>query len=381
MKEQEVMIIGGGLAGLVNAIILARAGFSVTLFEKKSYPRHKVCGEYISNEVKPLLQQIDAFPYDLKPVAIKRFSISSVNGKVAECDMPLGGFGISRYRLDEFLYNKALEAGANVEVNEEVRNVFFIDQHFRLELKSGQERQCQVLIGAHGKRSLMDHRLDRAFIKNKSPFLGLKMHYQAHWPEDLVSLHNFEGGYCGISRVEEGRVNFCFLIRQSAFRAHAGFQELENELLLRNPQIQAFLAEAKPLFEKPLVISNISFASKPLIEEHVLMCGDAAGMIHPLCGNGMAMAIQGAAFCSQQVTAFLKGQIDRATMEANYRQQWQGAFRARLNFGRRVQKLFGHNLLSNAGVGILSKQPQLLRTLVRQSHRSPKNLKFSLEAC
>ena len=78
-NEFDVIVIGGGLAGLVSSYALAQSGFSVALFEKNSYPKHKVCGEYISNEVKPYLQSLGLFPNALQPAQIDQFLISAVN--------------------------------------------------------------------------------------------------------------------------------------------------------------------------------------------------------------------------------------------------------------------------------------------------------------
>ena len=113
----DVAIVGGGLAGLTTATILAHAGYQVALFEKKNYPRHKVCGEYISNEIKPLLQSLGLYPEDLKPAEISRFQFSSSHQDPVEAQMEMGGFGISRYALDNYLYEKALQAGVAVMVN------------------------------------------------------------------------------------------------------------------------------------------------------------------------------------------------------------------------------------------------------------------------
>ena len=76
----DIAIIGGGLAGLINAILLRRAGLSVILFEKNQYPFHRVCGEYISNEVIPFLENHALFPTHLMPSAINQLVISSTGG-------------------------------------------------------------------------------------------------------------------------------------------------------------------------------------------------------------------------------------------------------------------------------------------------------------
>ncbi|MEO0332647.1 MAG: FAD-dependent oxidoreductase, partial [Bacteroidota bacterium] len=83
---KDIFIIGGGLAGLINAIRLSEAGLDVLLLEKKAYPFHRVCGEYISNEVVPFLESINAFPYELEPSSIREFTLTACSG--ASASMP-----------------------------------------------------------------------------------------------------------------------------------------------------------------------------------------------------------------------------------------------------------------------------------------------------
>ena len=109
MQHSEIIIIGGGLGGLIAAHQLAKNGREVLLIEKKSYPFHRVCGEYISNEVRDFLVGENLFPEEIGPSDINKFQLSSIKGNVANMPLDLGGFGISRYALDYFLYKKAEE--------------------------------------------------------------------------------------------------------------------------------------------------------------------------------------------------------------------------------------------------------------------------------
>src|SRR5215831_18926397 len=98
-KKGEILIIGGGLAGLTAGIHLSKMGLAVTIFEKNEFPKHKVCGEYVSNEVLPYLDWLGVNVADLMPTNISKFQFSTINGQLSEIDLPLGGFGISRYAL------------------------------------------------------------------------------------------------------------------------------------------------------------------------------------------------------------------------------------------------------------------------------------------
>ena len=109
--DADVLIIGGGLAGLTAGIHLSQQHLRVLLIEKNTYPQHKVCGEYVSNEVLPYLHQLGVDMSELQPSQIHQFLFSTVVGKTVESALPLGGFGVSRYALDLFLYKKAVSAG------------------------------------------------------------------------------------------------------------------------------------------------------------------------------------------------------------------------------------------------------------------------------
>ena len=96
MQESEIIIIGGGLAGLTAAIHLSKNGFDVTVIEKNNYPRHKVCGEYISNEVLPYFTGLGIDIQSLQPTIIDTLEFSDCNGRRITAKLPLGGFGVSR---------------------------------------------------------------------------------------------------------------------------------------------------------------------------------------------------------------------------------------------------------------------------------------------
>lgn len=340
------------------------------LLEKKSYPRHKVCGEYISNEIKPYLKRLGVYPAQLHPKEISRFKLTAVNGSSAECNMAMGGFGISRYALDNFLFEKAQEAGVEVQTNCTVNQLDFHKDAFTVSTNKHGEFTAQVVIGAHGKRSLLDKALHRDFINEKTSYVGIKQHYRANFPEDLVALHNFQGGYCGLSKVESDAVNLCYLTTTDVFQRYDSIDEMQEKHLSENPFLKEFLRTAEPAFDKPLVISQVNFSPKPLIENHVLMCGDAAGMIHPLCGNGMAMAMHGAKLCVELVSPFLKGEISRIDLEKNYNRHWKSAFSQRLSFGRSAQGLFGRDSISSFAVRAGAAFPGLLQRAVAFSHGS-----------
>jgi len=302
---KNVSIIGGGLAGLTTGLQLARAGINVLLFEKKKYPFHRVCGEYISLETEGFLKSLLIYPGKFNPPIIKRLQLTSVNGKSAVLPLDMGGFGISRYSFDHFLFDRAKAEGVAIYEDCEVEATHFEDNQFTL--KTAQKNfTTDVVIGSFGKRSKIDMQLGRSFIKKRSPYLGVKYHIQTDHEEDLIALHNFRGGYCGISNIEEGKANLCYLTHNDNLKRHQSIKEMEEHVLFRNPFLKSIFKNSTFLFERPETINEISFETKNPVEDHMLMTGDAAGMITPLCGNGMAMAIRASKIVSELAIKFCK---------------------------------------------------------------------------
>ncbi|MBC7922134.1 MAG: FAD-dependent monooxygenase [Ferruginibacter sp.] len=367
----DVLIIGGGLAGLVSALQLARAGLRVGVIEKKTYPFHRVCGEYLSNEVLPFVQSLGVDLDRLQPARITRFQLTSPTGKRLDLPLDLGGFGLSRYALDEELYRMATAAGATFQLGKSVEKVIFENDAFSVTLSDGSVGESKLVIGAFGKRSRLDKQLDRAFIRQHSPYVGVKYHVRHDFPKNLIALHNFKDGYCGISAIENEKYCLCYLTTRENLRQHGHIEAMEEAVLHRNPHLKRIFTEAQFLYDKPEVINEISFAPKQAVENHVLMAGDAAGLITPLCGNGMAMAIHAAQILSLLVVRYYRGELDRPALERAYRWQWQSNFARRLWVGRRVQRLFGDEWLSESTVRFFNQAKPLARLLVKQTHGKP----------
>lgn len=370
----DVIITGGGLAGLCSAIVLARANKKVLLIEKKEYPHHKVCGEYISNEVLSYLCKLGFDPFQHGAAKISRLRISATNGKNYFMPLDLGGFGISRYTLDHALYQLAIQSGAEIITNTRVSDITFTDQVFTVKTSGQQSYTSKLAIGSYGKREVLDKRLGRTFIDKHSGFMAVKYHIRTDYPADEIGLDNFKGGYCGISKVEGDRYNLCYLYQRSSNPTFKSIKELEENVLYKNPNLKNIFSQSEFLFDAPEVINEISFAPKSLIENHILMCGDTAGLITPLCGNGMSMAIA----ASKMLTSLiLESEIlnndnrlesARLKLEMEYQKTWKQLFQKRLFAGRTIQHFFGHPTLTNLSLKLLHSFPALERKIIAATH-------------
>lgn len=371
-KTTDILIAGGGLAGLASGIHLAKKGLPVTIIEKEAYPRHKVCGEYISNEILPYLNWLGADLSALHPVAISRFEISAVDGKKISAPLPLGGKGISRYAIDNYLYELALKQGCKV-IYDTINNITFARDEFTITTTAG-SYTAKVVLGAYGKRSSIDQAMGREFIKKKSPWLAVKAHYKGNFDTNTVALHNFPGGYCGISKTETGTLNICYLADYATFKQYKNIEDYQKEVVYKNKWLKEILSSSTMTFERPLAISQICFDAKAAVENHILMTGDTAGLIHPLCGNGMAMAVHSAKIASELITDYLEGNISRNEMEARYSRAWRNNFSRRMATGRLLAKILAKPMLNKQLFTLLMLFPALLPVIIRQTHGKPLNI-------
>ena len=364
----DVIIVGGGLAGLTSAIHLSTRKKRVLLIEKNEYPKHKVCGEYISNEVLPYLNSLGINPINEGAKQITKVHISTTKSNLIKGELPLGGFGMSRYFLDNLLVKKAHLNGVQI-LKDTVDSIHFKKDSFTITTKSSGVFQSKITIGAFGKRSSLDQKMKRKFIQKKSPYLAVKIHVKGVFPENLVALHNFKGGYCGVSKVEDNAINVCYITEYRSFKKHKNITDFQEQVVFKNEHLRKIFEESTPVFEKPLTISQVSFQTKNPVEDHIIMCGDTAGMIHPLCGNGMGMAISSARLASVRILQFLNGEIKtREGLEKQYLRDWNKEFKIRLKTGHFIAWLFRNQTISQIAYSILKRIPSLLPKMIKFTH-------------
>jgi flavin-dependent dehydrogenase len=369
MHLYDITIIGGGLAGLSQAIMGASKGYKVLLIEKNSYPFHRVCGEYISNESRPFLKSLGVDIDTMKLPEINRFILSISNGNLLHADLPLGGFGISRYMLDNLLYERAKSIGAEVITGTKVENVEKAGDFFLVTSTNG-DFKSKVVIGCFGKRSNLDTRWNRDFIKDRRKnYVGVKYHINYPFNQNTIALHHFRSGYCGISRVENDICCLCYLTTADALRQSGNdIKKLEEKILYQNPHLKKIFLESTGCYTQPLTISQISFLPKKQVENNILFCGDAAGLITPLCGNGMSMALHSGLLAFIQIDAFLQGKISRSDMEQMYITNWQLHFRQRINHGLLIQQITEKSMGINTVFAAMKLIPFFRNSIINRTH-------------
>lgn len=277
---RPIEIIGGGLAGLALGIALRREQVPVVLHEAGTYPRHRVCGEFIAG---------------LAPATIETLGLKSVLGDALRHHevawvmrdqepriqrLPSPALGISRFELDARLARAFLAHGGDLRTASRCAD---------LSARAGR-------VFAHGRRPAV-----------RSPWLGLKVHCAGLELMRELELHLGEDCYVGLSRIENDAVNVCGLFRRRRLSARgpalligylraAGLGELADRLAHAELLAGSFCAVAALNFDR----------SVPRAAQ--VRLGDASAMIPPFTGNGMAMAFQSAEVALAPLLGYARGE-------------------------------------------------------------------------
>ena len=365
-------IIGGGLAGLSLAIQLADAGIETILFEKKSYPFHKVCGEYISMESWDFITALGVPLADMKLPIIQEVGISSEKGFMLNAPLSLGGFGISRHTLDFKLYEIAKHKGVCILENCTVLNVQQKDSSTqRIETSKG-EFTSRIVCGSYGKYTPKFIDSSKQKQSKASNYIGVKYHIKTDLASNKIELHNFNGGYCGVSKVDLDAYCMCYLVDSAQLNnAQNDIKKMEEQVLFKNPFLKKHFTQAEFLFKEPLVISNVTFHKKATHANGIFLLGDAAGSITPLCGNGMSMALRASYIFAKLVHSFFEGTVSKDVFIESYQDAWSKQFNTRIMMGYYLQSLFGKKTVTDLSLKLLHKFPVITQKIIQQTHGKP----------
>jgi flavin-dependent dehydrogenase len=366
----DCAIIGGGLSGLALAILLARADKKVILYEKEIFPFHKVCGEYISNESIPFLSSLGIDLEKENLPKIDQLLLSSPSGVAIKRPLDIGGTGLSRYELDNRLYQIALAEGVDVRVKTKAEKINFANDIFAI-TAAGETIHAKTIAGAYGKNSNIDVQLGRKFkaAKESRLFIAVKHHIRfADFDRGFTEMHNFSGGYCGMSAIEDGKINMSYISKAANLKTAGSIAEMERTILSQNPHLKKYFDRAEFIFEKPLTISHLHFEIKSPVADHLLLLGDAAGNIAPLSGNGMSMALKSSKLAFAAINDHLDGKISREEMEKKYAADYYAAFSKRINIARKINGLFGKPFFTNLNFRFLKIFPGLIDVVSKRIH-------------
>ncbi|NND71957.1 MAG: NAD(P)/FAD-dependent oxidoreductase, partial [Rhodothermales bacterium] len=360
----DVVIVGGAIAGSTCAIELAQLGCSVALIEKDVQPRHKLCGEFLSGEVASKLNKLGVLDavLDRGAVPINSSVITSLSGSTTKADIPGNALGLSRYALDTLLRTQAASQGVDL-IEGSVSDVRREGDAYCV-THSGGKICARVVVGAYGRRSLLDRKMKRHFLNNTYPYVAFKTHVLGIDTADRVELFAFAGGYCGMSMVENNRANVCWVMHQHVLKTAGGSVEaVWDDVLTTNQALAEYLHGSTRQIDF-CSASQLFFEDKESVVDGTLLIGDAAGMIAPLAGDGMAMAIDSALIAASQIKGFLAGDQSRRQMEEEYSRKRKRSFRMRMFAARALHGAFVRPGISNLAVPIAAAVPGITSGLV-----------------
>jgi flavin-dependent dehydrogenase len=299
--QDEVLILGGGVAGCAASIALARKGRSVTLIEREPTPRHKVCGEFLSGEALEDLHALGIDVASLGAVPIDYVRLAAAR-RAAEAPLPFPAASLTRKALDTALIAEAIAAGVRVERGRSVqalgRTTSSVWQAtssvWRATLQDGTSFEAPTVFLATGKHDVRGH----ARPEDPQRWVAFKMYFRLAHAQAAELAHASElmlypGGYGGIQPVEGGIANLCWVVQQR-YLARVGHR-WENFLAKMQqdcPHLAMRLAGAEQLLAKPIAITHIPYGYIRRTTENGLYCiGDQAAVIPSFTGDGISIAL------------------------------------------------------------------------------------------
>ena len=383
-NSYDVVIAGGGPAGTSAAIHLAAHGASVLLAEQKKFPRAKLCGEFISPECLDHFERLGvsdrmmaAGGARLTQTVFYSRSGRSVNVPSEWFSSRPGALGLSRAEMDHKLLERAREAGVKVLEDTQACGLIFEQQQLHgVRLKSSdvvRDANALVAIDATGRTRALARRLNgdgKKSQKSRPPFVAFKAHLEgARVAEGACEIYFYPGGYGGLSSVESGLSNFCFIASAKDVRACASDAErVMREVVTRNSRAAYTLARAQTRTEW-LGVSLESFGrQEPVPVDGLLTIGDAAAFIDPFTGSGMLMALESGELAAGVIMDHLqdlrKGE-SFAAIARDYRTIYRQRFAARLRVCALLRRAAFVPRLAEASMLLFGASDRVRRALAR----------------
>jgi menaquinone-9 beta-reductase len=373
----DLVIIGAGVAGSSLAAALASRGWDVALLERRQFPHHKVCGEFLSPESQASLRALGL--YDtvaaLKPSTMTQAHLFSRRGIHLQVKLPGVAWGLSRFALDTALAGAAARAGAQVREGITATTVQSAKAGYEVAIRDARGEPAIVrgraIAVACGRHPLPGLRPDTTEAHARPSHVGVKCHYEGLVLPPEVRLYLFDGGYAGLCPIEGGRANMALLVTQAAFARAGGVRAMIDLATKLNPTLGRDLAAGRALPESEVAVAPVDTGRPAAPWDRFARLGDAAVMIPPLCGDGMAMALRAAELCARLAHEFLCGERSLASWEAHYRATWRHEFERPIRVGRILQSLLSTPGVGDALLGVGALLPPLSARLVRATRAAP----------
>jgi len=355
---RDVLVAGGGPAGLSVAAEAARRGLDVLLVERRALPADKACGEGLLPAALGALGELGALRH-LDPEGCAPFrSIRwlSEDGTLAEAELPPPhGLGVRRLALSAALLARARELGA------EVRDRCPLADH-RVEregvvgfLGGGEEVRARLLVAADGLASPVRERAGLGRPVGGAPRFGLRRHFAiAPWAE-AVEVHFSPGAEAYVTPAGPGRVGVAFLFEEGVPPAYGS-------LLARFPRLAGRLGDA-PFDSPPAGAGPLRRRASARVRGRLVLAGDAGGYLDALTGEGLSLALEGALLLGQALPEAVARRASREALRA-WERQVASRYRRSAAAAGLVLALARRPALRRGAIAVLSRSPRLFSRLV-----------------
>jgi flavin-dependent dehydrogenase len=326
----DAIIIGGGPAGSAAAILGARKGADVLLLEAGDYPRHKVCGEFISPEALGLLDELLG---EFLPLASCQRVVRTrifIDGVVLESAIDPPAASLSRFDLDSALWSAAACAGVETRLQTPAQAIEGAGP-FRVSTRD-ESFTTRSVINASGRWS----RLNDLPAPGKAA-LGLKAHFFEDDAPPNVDLYFFPGGYCGVSPVSSSEVHGGSLVNVSTVVRNAGNRSLV-DIVAQNPKLRQRSRAWRPLTDT-ITTYPLFFRDPQPVAGKVALVGDAAGFIDPFVGDGIALALRSGVMAVESLVPFWSGERTLAGAVEEYRSAYLRSILPLFRAASRVRRM------------------------------------------
>lgn len=346
----DVAIIGAGPAGSALASLLAGRGVSVALIDRDVFPRDKLCGEFVSYDALPILERLGVID-EIERHGAPRIEHCRVVGsqRTYEFSFPEPARGVSRLLLDDLLFRTAVARGATPYGGWTATR--FVPHAFLIELSKEDETRfisARVIVGAWGRWGRFDSHLGRRFVRDHSHRnFGFKRHYRSEVGErDVIELYSFARGYVGVSGVEGGLANICGLVHAARLERHKGrWPSFVEQIRREEPHVDRLYARHVPVQDDFLSSDPVIFRPRLPVEQGIFMIGDASGIVDPLAGDGIAMALQSALVAAPHLLRLMSNRNERDGIEREYLHRHAEMFGRRIRWSRTVARFLTHPTL------------------------------------
>jgi flavin-dependent dehydrogenase len=373
----DTVIVGAGPAGSSAAIALASRGWHVALLERQTFPRDKLCGEFISPEGIGDLAKLGILPTLLEknPAPVHRVRVTLSADHELRIELPESGWGLSRYALDRALFEHARALGAECFENSPVHAIEGnLERGFQIEVgplsSASVVLKAKTVIAATGRWSNVPRDPRHALLGRKrlKRFVGIKAHFRGELNlDDAVELHFFEHGYCGLNRIEGGEINLCALIEEEFATQYArNWGALVAVGGEQNPHLNDRI-RAMSRSSEFLVTSPVVFQKRERILRDIFLVGDAAGFLDPFSGDGISTAVRSAFLASRCIDDVMRGCDSNENTKKNYDRSYQSEFRRRFLFSRMIRNALSIGGIPPAFSQLQARIPVLGEWLVRQT--------------